>query len=363
MSEYIGAVDQGTTSTRFIIVDRQGTIRGMDQKEHRQIFPRPGWVEHDPLEIMENTRSVIRGALAKSGLTGRDLAAVGVTNQRETALVWDRRTGRPFHNAVVWQCARTDAICRDLIRDGGRDRFRKITGLPVATYFSGPKIRWILDRVPEAREAALKGDALYGTMDTWVIWNLTGGPGRGAHVTDVTNASRTLLMDLATLSWDPSILDTLDIPARGLPRIVPSSDPGIWGHTLEDGPLGAAVPVCGALGDQQAALFGQACFEPGEAKNTYGTGCFLLLNTTAFSPPWPFSSGAALLSTPWRDRWPTPAPWSSGSGTTWALSGSPGRSRIWPGRWRTTATSTAFPPSRGSSPPTGGPTPGGSSRA
>ncbi|MFH1156465.1 MAG: glycerol kinase GlpK [Pseudomonadota bacterium] len=279
MPDYVGAVDQGTTSTRFIIFDRKGTIVGQDQKEHRQIFEKPGWVEHDPMEIWTNTRAVIRGALEKSGIRGKDLAAVGVTNQRETVMIWDRETGKPFYNAVVWQCARTDGICRDLIRDGGQDRFRKITGLPVATYFSGPKIRWLLDHVPEAREATLKGDALYGTMDTWVIWNLTGGPGRGAHVTDVTNASRTMLMDLATLTWSREILDVLDIPDRGLPSIVPSSDPATWGTTLVDGPLGAAVPVCGNLGDQQAALFGQTCFAPGEAKNTYGTGCFLLLNT------------------------------------------------------------------------------------
>ncbi|SMC44697.1 glycerol kinase [Desulfocicer vacuolatum DSM 3385] len=279
MSKYVGAVDQGTTSTRFIIFDRKGNIAGVAQKEHKQIYERPGWVAHDPMEVWHNTREVIAGALAGSGIFGADLAAIGVTNQRETVVVWDRHTGRPFYNAVVWQCTRTDAMCRKLIAQGGQDRFRAKTGLPVATYFSGPKIQWILENVPQAKAAALKGDALFGTMDTWVIWNLTGGPRGGAHVTDVTNASRTLLMDINTLAWDDEILGILQIPPSGLPRIVPSSDSNAWGHTLIDGPLGAKVPVCGDLGDQQAALFGQACFEPGEAKNTYGTGCFLLLNT------------------------------------------------------------------------------------
>ena len=279
MTRYIGAVDQGTTSTRFIIFDRKGNIVGLDQKEHRQIFERPGWVAHDPMEIWDNTREVIAGALDNAGLAGTDLAAIGVTNQRETVVVWDRHTGNPFYHAVVWQCARTDAICQKLMARGGQERFKAKTGLPVATYFSGPKIQWILDQVPEAKAAARKGDALYGTMDTWVIWNLTGGTRGGAHVTDVTNASRTLLMDIHTLAWDDEILDILHIPASGLPRIVPSSDNQTWGTTVKDGPLGAEVPVCGDLGDQQAALFGQTCFEPGEAKNTYGTGCFMLLNT------------------------------------------------------------------------------------
>ncbi len=279
MAQYIGAVDQGTTSTRFIIFDHAGNIAGLDQKEHQQIFEKPGWVEHDPMEVWENTSTVIKAALEKTGISGSDLAAVGITNQRETVLVWDRHTGRPFHNAIVWQCARTDDICRELIRNGGQDRFRAKTGLPVATYFSGPKIKWILEHVPEARAAALKGDAMFGTMDTWMIWNLTGGTDGGSHVTDVTNASRTMLMDIRTLAWDSEILDILDIPASGLPEITPSSDSRTWGTTREAGPLGAAVPVCGNLGDQQAALFGQTCFEPGEAKNTYGTGCFLLLNT------------------------------------------------------------------------------------
>lgn len=279
MGQYIGAVDQGTTSSRFIIFDKRGRIKALDQKEHRQIFPQPGWVEHDPMEIWQNTQDVIRGALKKAGLKGSDLAAIGITNQRETTVVWDKTTGKPFHNAIVWQCTRTRDICRDLIQDGGQDRFRATTGLPVATYFSGPKIKWILDAVPEARHAVADGTGLIGTMESWIIWWLTGGPQGGAHVTDVTNASRTMLMDLKTLDWDENILKNLDIPREGLARIVPSSDADSWGPTMEDGPLGARVPVCGALGDQQAALVGQACFDVGQAKNTYGTGCFLLMNT------------------------------------------------------------------------------------
>ena len=279
MADFIGAIDQGTTSSRFIIFDLEGRIRGLDQKEHGQIFSRPGWVEHDPMEIWENTQEVIQGALAKAGIKGSQLAAVGITNQRETTVVWDRKTGRPFFNAVVWQCARTHEICRRLIAEGGQDRFRETTGLPISTYFSGPKIKWILDSVPQARQAAEKGDALYGTMETWIIWWLTGGPKGGAHVTDVTNASRTMLMDLHSLEWDREILHILDIPVSGLPRIVPSSDSASWGPTSEDGPFRARIPVCGAVGDQQAALVGQTCFAPGEAKNTYGTGCFLLMHT------------------------------------------------------------------------------------
>jgi glycerol kinase len=279
MSKYVGAVDQGTSSTRFVIFDRGGRIVGLDQKEHEQIFPKPGWVEHNPSEIWKNTQDVIRGALANADIEGSDLAAIGITNQRETTLLWNRNTGKPFDNAIVWQCTRTDEICRDLIKDGGQDRFRKKTGLPVATYFSGPKIKWILDNNPDARTAAQKGEACFGTMETWVIWWLTGGPQGGAHVTDVTNASRTMLMDLESLKWDDEILQVLGIPKQILPGIVPSSDMDFWGMTSENGPFGARIPVCGALGDQQAALVGQNCFKAGEAKNTYGTGCFLLLNT------------------------------------------------------------------------------------
>jgi glycerol kinase len=278
-ANYVGALDQGTTSNRFIIFDHGGNIVGLDQKEHEQIFPQPGWVEHNPMEIWQNTREVIRGALANAGLTGSDLAAIGITNQRETTVIWDKNSGEPFSNAVVWQCTRTDEICKQLMRDQGQNRFREKTGLPIATYFSGPKIKWILDNVAPARMAADKGQALFGTMETWIIWWLTGGPDGGTHVTDVTNASRTMLMDLQTLQWDPEILQAMDIPTQILPRIVPSSDSTTWGTSLKDGPLEANIPVCGALGDQQAALVGQTCFDMGEAKNTYGTGCFLLLNT------------------------------------------------------------------------------------
>jgi glycerol kinase len=293
MPRYVAAVDQGTTSTRFIVFDHAGQVVSLHQLEHQQIYPQPGWVEHDPTEIWERTRQVIRAALAKNGIDPRDIAAIGVTNQRETTIVWDKKTGRPYYNAIVWQCTRTKDICDSLAREGGQDRFRARTGLPLATYFSGPKIKWILDNVPGVREAAEKGDALFGTVDTWVIWWLTGGPNGGAHVTDVSNASRTMLMNLETLDWDPEILDIMDIPRQMLPEIRPSSDPRIYGYTPKDGPLGASIPVCGDLGDQQAALVGQTCFSPGEAKNTYGTGCFMLLNTG--TTPVPSKSG--LLTT------------------------------------------------------------------
>jgi glycerol kinase len=293
MASYIGALDLGTTSNRFILFDHEGQIAGVDQMEHEQIFPRPGWVEHDPLEIWENTRRVIKGAMGKVGVSGRNIAAIGITNQRETTVVWDKKTGKPYCNAIVWQCTRTDAICNALAEAGGQDRFRRQTGLPIATYFAGPKVKWILDNVPEARRAANQGRALFGTIETWIIWQLTGGSAGGAHVTDVSNASRTLLMDLETLAWDDEILDIMDIPRQMLPRIVPSIDKNTWGHTLKEGPLGAAVPVCGALGDQQAALVGQTCFAVGEAKNTYGTGCFMLLNTGTV----PVQSTHGLLTT------------------------------------------------------------------
>lgn len=279
MENFIGALDQGTTSTRFILFDRSGRIVGAEQKEHRQIFPKPGWVEHDPIELWRNTEHVIRGALAGAGIKGSQVAAIGVTNQRETTVLWDKNTGKPYCHAVVWQCTRSDEICRNLIDHYGQEGFMGKTGLPIATYFSGPKLRWILENVPEAAHGAQNGDALFGTVETWLIWWLTGGPEGGVHVTDVTNASRTLLMDLETLEWDEDILRALNIPGAILPRIVPSSDKSIWGATLKRGPLEHPVPVCGALGDQQAALVGQTCFERGEAKNTYGTGCFLLLNT------------------------------------------------------------------------------------
>jgi glycerol kinase len=269
MPKYVASIDQGTTSTRCILFEHGGNIVAVDQKEHQQIYPKPGWVEHDALEIWENTQEVMRGALKKADATSADVAAIGITNQRETTLVWEKATGRPVYNAVVWQDTRTDAICNELAKSGGQDRFRPTTGLPLATYFSGPKIKWILDNVPGTRERAEKGELLFGNMDTWLIWNLT-----GAHVTDVTNASRTLLMDLKTLDWDEEILGILGIPRAMLPEIRSSSE--VYGNAK--GVLGG-IPVSGDLGDQQAALFGQTCYSPGEAKNTYGTGCFMLLNT------------------------------------------------------------------------------------
>jgi glycerol kinase len=279
MSKFIAAVDQGTTSTRCMLFNDQGQVVTSSQKEHRQIYPQPGWVEHDALEIWQTTQDVIQESVSKVSAGRGDISAVGITNQRETTLIWDKHTGKPYHNAIVWQDTRTKDICDGLARDGGQDRFRQKVGLPLATYFSGPKIKWILDHVEGVREAANRGNALFGTMDTWLIWWLTGGPSGGVHVTDVTNASRTMLMDLRSLDWDPHILEIMGIPRQMLPRIVPSSDPHPWGNTLPDGPFGSAIPVCGDLGDQQSATVGQVCFNPGEAKNTYGTGCFMLLNT------------------------------------------------------------------------------------
>jgi glycerol kinase len=293
MAKYVASIDQGTTSTRCMIFDHGGMPVALSQEEHRQIYLRPGWVEHRPLEIWERTQDVVRAALAKARLAPGDLAGVGVTNQRETTLVWDRRTGEPYCNALVWQDTRTKEICDCLTADGGSNRFRGKTGLPISTYFSGPKIKWILDNVDGARAAADHGDAIFGNVDTWLIWWLTGGPAAGAHVTDVTNASRTMLMNLSSLDWDEEMLRTLDIPRQMLPRIVPSSDPRLWGTTAKDGVFGAAIPVCGDLGDQQAALLGQACYGPGEAKNTYGTGCFMLLNTGTS----PVQSRSGLITT------------------------------------------------------------------
>lgn len=279
MSQYVAAVDQGTTSSRCMIFNHSGEPISTFQLEHQQIYPQPGWVEHDPSEVWEKTQACIRGAMKAVGLSASDIAAVGVTNQRETAVVWDRNTGRPLYNAIVWQDTRTDTLCDQFAAAGGQDRFRQKTGLPLATYFSGPKIRWILDNVEGVREAAIKGDAIFGNMDSWIIWNLTGGKNGGAHVTDVTNASRTMLMDLDGCKWDSGIADIMGIPMAMLPQIRPSSDPEGYGYTLENGPFGGKIPVCGDLGDQQAATVGQTCFSPGEAKNTYGTGCFMLLNT------------------------------------------------------------------------------------
>lgn len=274
MAKYAAAIDQGTTSTRCMIFDHSGNVVCYDQKEHEQIYPRPGWVEHSPDEIWERTRSVIHAALHKGGLHASDIVAVGITNQRETTVVWNRHTGEPVYNAIVWQDTRTDQICNELAADGGQDRFRTKVGLPLATYFSGPKIRWILDNVPGAREAAEAGDVIFGNIDTFLTWWLTGGPNGGVHVTDVTNASRTMLMNLETLDWDDEILGIMGIPRQMLPKIVPSSM--VYGTATGDL---AGVPVAGILGDQQAAMVGQTCFDPGEAKNTYGTGSFMLLNT------------------------------------------------------------------------------------
>jgi glycerol kinase len=289
MSTYVAAIDQGTTSSRFMVFDQQGTIIAVAQREHQQIYPQPGWVEHDAAEIWRNTEAVIGEALASGGIRAGQLAAVGITNQRETTVLWDRNTGAPLYNALVWQDTRTADLVAELARDGGQDRFRARTGLPLATYFSGLKLRWLLDNVPGARAKALAGDALFGTVDTWLLWNLTGGPAGGVHLTDVTNASRTQLFDLRTLDWDDDLLAELDVPRALLPRIAPSS--ASYGASKISALNG--VPIAGILGDQQAALVGQACFEPGEAKNTYGTGCFMLMNTGTQAVP----STAGLITT------------------------------------------------------------------
>lgn len=288
MTQFVAAIDQGTTSTRCMVFNHKGEIVASDQKEHEQIYPQPGWVEHDPLEIWERVQTVMRNALTKSGLMVQDIAAIGITNQRETTLLWDKLTGKPFYNAIVWQDTRTDSICNQIAKGSNIDRFREKVGLPLATYFSGPKIKWILDNIPEASQAAKVGNALFGNVDSWLIWNLTGGPKGGKHVTDVSNASRTMLMNLGTLQWDEEMLEVMGIPPSILPKIEPSSK--IYGYTV-DGFQG--IPIGGDLGDQQAALFGQTCFEPGDAKNTYGTGCFMLLNTGTS----PVVSKSGLLTT------------------------------------------------------------------
>ncbi len=275
MADYIGAIDSGTTSTRFMLFDQAGAIVGYEQQGHEQIFPRSGWVEHDPLEIWQRTQAVIRVTLAKCDVHPAQIAAVGITNQRETAVMWDRHSGEPVYNAIVWQDTRTDRICRRLEEAGHAPTFQQKAGLPLATYFTGPKIRWILENVEGAQARADAGTLLCGTLDSWLIWQLSGG----AHVTDPTNASRTMLMDLVTLTWDAELLEILEIPRSLLPEIRPSSDPSFYGRTTVDGPFGGVIPICGDLGDQQAATVGQTCFSPGEAKNTYGTGCFMILNT------------------------------------------------------------------------------------
>ena len=271
MPDYIGAIDQGTTSTRFLILDRTGNLVAASQKEHRQIYPQPGWVEHDPDEIWRRTQEVIAEALQQRGLQARDLAAIGITNQRETTVLWNRQTGRPLHNALVWQDTRVGDAVAEMARAGGLDRFRGATGLPLSTYFSSLKIRWLLDHVPGARKLAESGDVLFGNIDTFLVWHLTGG----LHITDVTNASRTQLMSLQTLDWDPNLLAAFAIPPHILPKIRSSSE--VYGAATLRALQG--VPIAGILGDQQAALVGQTCFRAGEAKNTYGTGCFLLMNT------------------------------------------------------------------------------------
>ena len=271
MAELVGALDQGTTSTRFMIFDRSGTMVASAQEEHEQIFPRSGWVEHDPTEITRRMWSVIESALSDEGLVAADLSAVGITNQRETAVVWDRKTGVPVANAIVWQDTRTDQLVKDLAGDEGIDRFQHQTGLPLATYFAGPKVRWLLDSDPDLRRRAEAGDLAFGTIDSWVVWQLTGGQ---AHITDVTNASRTMLMDLESLEWSEDLCAAIGVPMSMLPRIVPSI-----GRIATAGGALDGVPISGILGDQQAAMFGQTCFDIGDAKNTYGTGCFMLLNT------------------------------------------------------------------------------------
>jgi glycerol kinase len=273
MASFVGAIDQGTTSTRFVLFDRDGRIAAIERREHEQITPRAGWVEHDAREIWQRTREVIDRALAGAG--GGEVAAIGITNQRETAVIWDRETGEPIHNAIVWQDTRTAELVRELAGEAGVNRLRDRVGLPLSTYFSGPKIAWMLDHVPGARERAENGELLFGTVDTWVLWNLTGGAGGGVHATDVTNASRTLLMDLRTLDWHEPSLELIGVPRALLPEIRSSSE--VYGEAADTAAAGR--PVAGILGDQQAALFGQTCFARGEAKNTYGTGSFLLVNT------------------------------------------------------------------------------------
>ncbi len=277
MPNYIASVDQGTTSTRCILFNHSGQIVSSHQLEHEQIYPKPGWVEHDPYEIWERTQVVIKGAMRQANAKAADIAAVGITNQRETTIVWDKFTGEIYYNAIVWQDTRTDKIITELAKEGGQNRFQARVGLPLATYFSGPKIRWILDNVEGVRKAAEGGRAVFGNIDTWVIWNLTGGVEGGLHITDVTNASRTMLMELKTLKWDQNICKIMGIPVKMLPEIRPSSQ--VYGYTRANGPFGGVIPVAGDLGDQQAATVGQTCFDPGEAKNTYGTGCFMILNT------------------------------------------------------------------------------------
>ena len=279
MDAYIVAIDQGTTSTRCILFDHAGNIVASAQTEHKQHYPQAGWVEHDAIEIWKNTQLVIHKALSAANTSGTAIKAIGITNQRETSVVWNRKTGKPYHHALVWQDTRTESICSTLTKQIPAERIRELTGLPIATYFSGPKITWLLNNVAELRADAEQGLALFGNMDTWLIWNLTGGINGGKHITDVTNASRTMLMDLEKLQWSEELLAAMDIPANMLPEIRPSSDANFYGHTSKEGVFNEAIPVAGDLGDQQAATVGQTCFAPGDTKNTYGTGCFLVQNT------------------------------------------------------------------------------------
>ncbi|HWK12168.1 MAG TPA: glycerol kinase GlpK [Vicinamibacterales bacterium] len=292
MARYVGALDQGTTSTRFMIFDHGGNEIARHQLEHQQIMPRPGWVEHDPIEIAARTDEVIARAMRNANITADDLAAIGITNQRETTVVWNPATGHPWYNAIVWQDTRTDAMVNALPA-GTVDTIRRRTGLPPATYFSATKLQWILENVPGVRDAADRGEAIFGNIDTWIIWNLTGGSRGGVHATDVTNASRTMLMDLRTGQWDDELLSIFGIPKAMLPQICASSERTGFGRTRPDGPVSGVVPISGNLGDQQAATVGQVCFRPGEAKNTYGTGNFMLLNTGRTAVP----SKAGLLTT------------------------------------------------------------------
>lgn len=294
MPEFVGAVDQGTTSTRFMIFDHDGAEVAKYQLEHEQLLPKAGWVEHNPIEIWTVTAAVIQTTIQRAGLHAKDLAALGVTNQRETTVVWNRRTGRPYYNAIVWQDTRTDRIAAALEQNGRGEVIRDRTGLRPEAYFSGGKIQWILENVEGVRQDAERGEAVFGNTDTWTLWNLTGGVKGGVHITDVTNAARTMLMDLETLDWDDELLSFFGIPRRMLPEIRPSADPAMYGTTLPYGPVGGEVPISAILGDQQAATVGQVCFAPGEAKNTYGTGNFLLLNTGTD----PVRSRSGLLTTP-----------------------------------------------------------------
>jgi glycerol kinase len=322
VKSYIGAIDQGTTSTRFMVFDKDARVVAMAQKEHQQIFPEPGWVEHNAEEILRRTHEVIAGALQQRGLQPSDLAAIGITNQRETTVVWERKSGRPVTNAIVWQDTRVGEEVARFAKTGGQDRFRAKTGLPLSTYFSGLKLRWILQNVAGAREKAAGGELLFGNIDTFLAWNLTGGPRGGAHVTDVTNASRTQLMNLRTLDWDEELLSAFEIPRAMLPEVRSSSEE----YGVARLPAISGVPVAGILGDQQAALVGQACFRPGEVKNTYGTGCFLLMNT-----------GERMVeSTCGRAAWRSLARWCSGCATVLGSLQRVPTSRRWRERWKIT---------------------------